>query len=201
MIYWIGGSPCSGKTTIADSLAERYGLRIYRCDDAFYEHEKVITEQQPVFHRLTHATTDEIWLRPVEQQIAEELEIYREEFPFILADLEALPNDRPILAEGAAPLPELLVAHGIAPDRCIWIVPTEEFQRHHYAQRDWRHSVLADCSDPERGWENWMARDAGFARTVADQATTLGFRLIVVDGSHSISENEAIVEKHLGLSR
>ena len=198
MIYWIGGSPCSGKTTIADSLAERYGLRIYRCDDAYYVHEKLITEQQPVFHKLTHTTTDGVWLRPVEQQIAEELEIYREEFPFILADLEALPNDRPILAEGAALLPELLATHGITPDCCIWIVPTEEFQRHHYAQRDWRHSVLADCSNPEHGWGNWMARDAGFARAVADQATTLSFKLIVVDGSRSIAENEAVVEKHFG---
>lgn len=201
MIYWIGGSPCSGKTTIADRLAARYGLRVYRCDDAYFEHEKLVTaEHQPVFHRLTHASCDEIWLRPVEQQIAEELEIYREEFPFILANLEALPKDRPILLEGAALLPELLVNHGVPPNRCIWIVPTEKFQRHHYAQRDWRYNVLADCSDPEQGWQNWMARDAGFASAVAQQAVSLGLELIVVDGSHSIAENEAMVEEHFGLS-
>jgi hypothetical protein len=199
VIYWIGGSPCSGKTTIADRLAARFGLRIYRCDDAYYVHEKLITEQQPIFHKLTHATTDEIWLRPVDRQIAEELEIYREEFPFILADLEALPDDRPILAEGAALLPELIAAHGVPLNRCIWIVPTEDFQRHHYAQRDWRHDVLATCSNPEQGWKNWMSRDAGFAAAVAAQAIDLNFRLIVVDGSLSIDENDAIVVEHFGL--
>lgn len=202
MIYWIGGSPCSGKSTIADSLAERHGMLLYRCDDAYYVHEKLISaEHQPVYHKLTRASCDEVWLRPVERQIAEELEIYREEFPFILKDLEARSSDRPILLEGAALLPELLVAHGVAPDHCIWIVPTEEFQRHYYAQREWRHGVLTDCSDPNQAWENWMTRDAGFASVVARQATALDLKLIVVDGSRSIVENEAIVETHFGLSR
>lgn len=200
MFYWIGGSPCSGKTTIADRLAERYGTAIYRCDDAYFEHEKIIKPyQQPVFSKISHGTCDEIWLRPVEQQIAEELEIYREEFPFILKDLEVFPLTETVLVEGAALLPELLAARGIEQHRCIWIVPTEAFQNEHYTQRDWRHDVLATCSDPEQSWQNWMARDAGFASAVAKSAKALGFRLIVVDGSKSIAENEETVENHFGL--
>lgn len=103
-IYWLGGSPCAGKSSIADSLAQRYGFQIYRCDEAFFRHEKIVTlEHQPVFYRLTHLSDEELWmLRPVEQQVVEEIALYREEFPLILDELLCLPRSKPIVVEGAA---------------------------------------------------------------------------------------------------
>ena len=32
-IYYMGGSPCSGKSTAAEILAERYGLYYFKVDD------------------------------------------------------------------------------------------------------------------------------------------------------------------------
>ena len=32
-IYYIGGSPCSGKSTAAEALANEYGLRYLKVDD------------------------------------------------------------------------------------------------------------------------------------------------------------------------
>jgi hypothetical protein len=198
-VTWIGGSPCAGKSTVADALAA-HGMTVYRCDDAFYEHMKVVVlEHHPVFHRLAHASCDEIWMRPVARQVAEEIALYREEFPLILADLLALPADRPIVAEGAALLPELIAGLGIDRERAIWMVPTEAFQRKHYGRRAWRHDVLRACSAPEVAWENWMRRDAGFAREIAAQVEYRGFRLITVDGHRSLAEMERDVARALGL--
>jgi len=198
-LYLIGGSPCSGKTTITNQIAETHGLSTYRCDDAYFEHAKVLTAEQPVFSWLINATSEAIWMRPVPQQIDDELEIYREEFPFIVRDLKNLAASGPVIAEGAALLPSLVASLGVAPHRAIWIVPTEEFQRHHYGRRDWRHDVVKDCSDPDQAWENWMARDAGFARQVALDAHEHGFALITVDGTASIESNLTIVERHFEL--
>lgn len=199
-VTWLGGSPCAGKSTVADRIAANHGMTVYRCDDAFHEHAKrLVPETQPVFHRLANASTDDIWLRPVQQQIGEEITLYREEFSMIIDDLLTLPPDRPVIAEGAALMPELLHPLGIDHRRMLWMVPTDAFQRHHYEQRDWRHDVLRDCSNPERGWKNWMARDAGFAREVARQATRRGLRLITVDGSRSIDEIHADVLDWLAL--
>jgi 2-phosphoglycerate kinase len=198
-LYLIGGSPCSGKTTITNQIAETYGFSTYRCDDAYFEHAKELTTEQPVFSRLVNTSSEAIWMRPVPQQIEEELAIYREEFPFIVRDLRYLAQSGPVIAEGAALLPSLVATLGIASHRAIWIVPTEEFQRYHYGQRDWRHDVVKDCSNPERAWENWMARDAGFARRVAAEARDHAFALITTDGSASIETNLAIVERHFGL--
>jgi hypothetical protein len=201
-IYWIGGSPCSGKSTITDALANRFKLQDYRCDDAYYQHQHLVTVvHQPIFTRLSRASCDEIWLRPVPQQIEEERALYQEEFPFVLDDLNALARTGPVIAEGAALLPDVLDAIGVAPERSIWIVPTEGFQRSHYALREWRHDVVATCSDPELAWENWMARDVGFATAVAANARRLRRRILVVDGTRSIEETIDDVAQWFGLSR
>lgn len=198
-MLWIGGSPCSGKSTIAQRLSAAFGLRIYSCDDAFERHRLLVTpERQPVFARLVSLTCDELWLRPVPQQIEEELAIYREEFPLSLADL-LRPEEEFGLAEGAALLPSLLAEQGVPPGQAIWIVPAEAFQREQYARREWRHDVLRDCSDPEQGWENWMSRDAGFARFVTAEARRLGYTAIVVDGSRDVNEIYTEVVRHFGL--
>lgn len=196
-VLWLGGSPCAGKSSIADGLAARHGLTVYRCDDAFHHYkERIDPRAQPVFARLARATCDEIWLRPTEQQIREEIALYREEFPQILADLAAMPKDRPILAEGAALLPELVGGLGVPPHRAIWVVPTEPFQRACYGERAWRHEVLAECSDKAQAWERWMRRDAGFAREVAREAGGLGYRLVTVDGAWSVEDQILAVEAH-----
>ena len=32
-VYYIGGSPCSGKSTVAEILSERYDLYYFKVDD------------------------------------------------------------------------------------------------------------------------------------------------------------------------
>ncbi len=198
-VYWLGGSPCAGKSSIADRLAVTHGLDLYRCDDAYYRHLTMISpEAQPLLSRLANASCDDLWMRPVAQQVDEELAVYREEFPLIQADLAALPRSRPVIAEGAALLPELL--DGLAdPARAIWVVPTADFQQTHYARREWRHDVVRECADPERAWRNWMSRDISFARRVAEDARARGFEVLVVDGSRSLDEMIRAVATHFGL--
>src|SRR4051794_38186163 len=106
-VYWIGGSPCSGKSTVTEALAAATGYPVYRCDDAYFQHQHLVTpEAQPVYHRLSRLAGEALWMRPVAEQIAEELILYREEFPFILADLVELTAAGPVIAEGAALLPD-----------------------------------------------------------------------------------------------
>ena len=101
-VLWMGGSPCSGKSSIAKRLASRYGLALYRCDDAFWEHmERAEPDRHPRLHKLNRMTWDEIWMRPVDAQIADETRCYHEEFEMILDDLLAYPRSTPVLAEGA----------------------------------------------------------------------------------------------------
>ena len=191
-VLWVGGSPCSGKSSIVEILAGQHDLHVYKCDDAYWQHAKrVHPVKQPTFHRLTQMTWDEIWMRPVEAQIADELACYREEFAMIVADLVALPRSRPIVAEGAALLPELV--SGVLTDRsrAAWVVPTEAFQRAHYTpeHRPFVNDILAHCEHPSQAFANWMDRDVGFARQVARQARALGLNVLMVDGKRTVEQN------------
>jgi len=201
-VYWIGGSPCSGKSSIAEALAAAYGLQLYHADDAYVRHANAVTpEHQPVSYKLAYLSAEELWMRPVEEQVAEELALYHEEFPLILEDLLALPATPPVLAEGAALLPACVQPYLLEPHRAISIIPTAEFQMEHYARRAWAQDVVRACSDPEQAFRNWMQRDIRFAKHVEQAAREAGLFSLLVDGGHPLTDTIAIVEQHFRLAR
>jgi uridine kinase len=200
-IFWLGGSPCSGKSSIAEILAEQFDLRVYKCDDYFDTHlQRTTPEDQPHFYHIGQMSWDEIWMRPIAEQVISEIAIYREQFSMILEDLQAIPDDRPILVEGAALLPDLVAPLLSRSEQAIFIIPTERFQKKMYAQRDWIQNILEQCSQPEQAFQNWMNRDVEFGRWVAETAVTHNLRVLTVNGSHSIAENAALVANHFGFN-
>jgi adenylate kinase family enzyme len=197
---WLGGSPCAGKSSVADRLAARYGLTLYRCDDAFDRHlAQCNAQDHPVLSAISRMSWDEIWMRPVAVQVAAELDAYREEWGMILDDLQRLPEGRPLLVEGCALLPEL-VALLVPPQRARWFVPTPAFQRQHYAQRAFIQDILVQCRDPQTAWDNWMQRDEQFGRAVADNAALRGYTVEWVDGQRSIEELTALTAAYFGFT-
>ena len=201
-IFWMGGSPCSGKSSIAELLSRRHELQYYQCDGAFAEHgRRVSALGQPTFHKLLSMTWDEIWTRPVDLQLREEIAIYREEFAMILDDLLALPPSPPILAEGTALLPDCVNDVLVNHNQAMWIVPSESFQREHYPDRGpWVQDILRQCADPDLAFRNWMDRDVAFARWVSRRTTELGLEMIEVDGKRTIADNAQAVARHFGCS-
>lgn len=198
-IYWLGGSPCAGKSTVAEMLARAYDWLYINCDSRFGDHQQQSDpHRQPTLHRLATLTSDEIWLTPVLDQVARVIAIYREEFPLLLADLAVAPTERPILLEGAALLPELVAPLATA-EHAAWLVPTPTFQQHHYAQRPWIRDVLKGCSDPAQAFANWMQRDISFAQYVITTAQQHGLPLLQVDGSQSLAQTAAWVATQWGL--
>ena len=194
-VYWIGGSPCSGKSSIVSRLQEQANLVTYSCDEAFGRHAQAAErDTAPTLFKVTHMDWETLWMRPVETLFQDEVQVYREEWRLIVDDLLALPSDRPIVAEGAALMPGLV--HGILSDprQAIWVVPSETFQREIYPKRgDWVDEILSQCSQPEQALRNWMDRDVAFARHVSARSRALALAVLTVDGSRSIDENATIV--------
>lgn len=134
-----------------------------------------------------------MWMRSPELQAQEEFGIYEEILPHAIRDIGELESGKPIIAEGAGFIPALLARDDISHNRYICIVPAEAFQRENYAKREWIGEFLSGCKDPDAAFENWMSRDALFAKEVLRQAQEYGYHSIVVDGSQSIEENYRIV--------
>ena len=185
--YILGGSPCSGKSTVAEMLSTQYGFHYYKADDHDPEHmARAQADTQPIIYKYAHMGWDAIWSQSPEQLTADELTYYHERFPFILEDLSGLSLEKPVILEGAAFLPELVHPFLPKPEQVIFMIPTLEFQLHHYSQRPWIQSILKDCHDPKQAFDNWMQRDHLFGEEVAQKASSYGYPVSVVDGAVDI---------------
>lgn len=183
-VYYIGGSPCSGKSTVAEALAAQYGLTYFKADDYLEDFTaRGAAEGMPVCQRILRMTADETWMRPPAVQCQEELDYYREILPFVMEKLAEVNVPR-IVAEGAAFLPCLMTkaSHYIA------ITPSREFQITRYRKRPWVPHVLRDCTDKELAFANWMERDALFAEEVRRQCTQFALPHLLTNGSTSPKE-------------
>jgi hypothetical protein len=172
--FWLGGSPCARKSSVAALLAARHGLTHLEADRGSEARlAQMLRRSLPMATELDGLGTCDRLARPPRWQAQREIEHYREEFPLLLAEINAYPADRPVLVEGAGLLPELLQAIGVPTDRAIWLVPTPEFQLRYYSARDWVPDYLRQCADPRRAFDNWMQRDMLFARSIHGGSSNL----------------------------
>ena len=91
-ILWIGGSACSGKSTVAERLAAERGLPVYHCDDHWYGPADHLACANPDDHPCLCLWRDrtrrrEWFLTPPREHAAIMNGAFREEFPMIAADL------------------------------------------------------------------------------------------------------------------
>ena len=188
-IYYIGGSPCSGKSTAAEVISRQCDLYYFKVDDYLDRYAAMgAAAGSPACVKLNHMTPEQLWMRAPEEQNLEELQFYREIFDFVMADIRKIPEERGIIAEGAAFLPELMMSRNIDRQHYVNVTPTPEFQVFHYRQRPFVAEVLKGCTDPEQAFRNWMDRDRLFGNTVREQAAGMGYRTFLTDESTSAEE-------------
>jgi len=196
-VFWLGGSPCAGKSSISSILANRFDLDVYRVDEAFDVHvQRLNSETHLALANWCAASWNERWMQPLESLVQEVIACYREHFTLILEDVISLPKQKPLLVEGTALLPKEVVGVLTSRNQAIWAVPTADFQREHYTRRDWVSGIVQQCDDSELAFQNWMGRDIQFARWIIAEAETLGCEVLMVDGQHTIEENALRIAAH-----
>lgn len=198
--FYIGGSPCSGKSTVAEILTKKYDLFYFKVDDDLERYTALGAEKDyEICQKQLAMSAEETWMRDSAVQCCEELQWYREIFEFVVSEMERITSKKPILAEGAAFLPELMRQMQVSQARYLCIMPTREFQVFHYRKRKWVPHVLEGCSYPEKAFENWMERDALFAGAVRKQCRCAGYRTLVTDGGRTADEMAKEAAVHFGL--
>ncbi len=200
-IFFIGGSPCCGKSAIAQTLAAEFGFYYHREDDFLEKHiNQAVAGGAPVAAARMKLSWGEAWAREPKLQSVEEIVIYQEIFPYVLADLAAIPGKSPVITEAAAYMPELMYNLGVHPSRYICMCPTDSFAREHYAKREWVWSFLSDSADPDLAFDHWMTRDTLFGQAMREQTEKCHYHSIIVDGSISIEDNCQLVKEHFLLT-
>ena len=229
-VYWLGGSPCSGKSTITDLIHNQYGIEIYHVDEAvrtkFGPYDPVT---QPFMYRWANMVWEDtkrednawddaasmntapshrpesfwdyVWMRPVQTLVDEVFQCYSEQLTLVLQDILESPSRNPMLVEGNSLLPSKVAP--LIPDRsrALWMAPSAEFQRRMYPQRgEWVQNILSQCRNPDRALQNWMDRDIAFANQITQDVNRLGLMIITVTGERSIAQNLRTVLDHFALT-
>ena len=80
-LYWIGGAPCAGKSSVSRELASRHGLAVCSADDQWEEHtRRVGRTRQPLLASCVKPDWDNLFVKtPVERQVELEFAVYREQ--------------------------------------------------------------------------------------------------------------------------
>ena len=199
MLYMIGGSPCSGKSTLASLLARKYDLLHIKLDDLVDEMmSQASADSQPICLLRQDRNPEQIWMRNPEEMADEEWRFYEEIFPYVKSCL-IKNQDKALLVEGAGLLPHLIKSLEEPAVSYLCLTPTADFQKKHYKQREWVPYVLEGTSNPEQAFENWMQRDILFAQMVRKEAQKLGYPSLMTDGSRSEKETAEKIARLLKL--
>jgi 2-phosphoglycerate kinase len=189
-VFWLGGSPCSGKSSISEVLARRFDLDIYHVDEAFETHRQRFSPgQQPALSKWLNSSWNDRWMQPLDSLVEEVIDCYREHFAFIVDEIGERLGEKPLLVEGTALLPREVANRLRQNSHAIWVIPTASFQREHYSKREWARTIVEQCDAPEVAFGNWMERDIRFAEWIEAETETLGLPLLKIDGSRTIAES------------
>lgn len=200
-VRWIGGGSGAGKSTIARTLANEHGLRLYSSDDTIADHARRSSPSvHPLLHEFLAMDMDERWVNRPPSVMLETFHGFQgEAFEFIIEDLLALPDDPPILAEGWRLLPRLVAPLLSRPEQAVWLIPTPELRRAAFDARGSTWEIPQKTIDPERALANLLERDQLFTGLVAREASALQLAMIEVDLDRSLDQLTSLVAAALGV--
>lgn len=195
-VLWMGGATDTGKSTVAQNLADCHGLYVYQYDKTDAKHLEKLAGTVPEIRKFNESSLDERWVYPEPAAMVEFLLIaFSHRFPLMLQDLLTLPGDKPIVVEGFGLLPEFVHPFLSSRHQAIWLVPTEKFKWESMTRRG-KPSFAKLTGDPEKAKMNLFARDMLLADYYRKQVSAYGYTLYEVDGSISIEEMTMLVNAH-----
>lgn len=143
---------------------------------------------------------DERWLRRSPTVMFETFHGFQGEgFELIVEDILAMPDDRPILAEGFKLLPRLVSPLLSDTHQAIWLVPTPAFRRGAFEARGSTWEIPSKTSDPKRTLANLISRDDLFTESLSREVRLLGLPTLEMDGSLTVAQSTRMVAVSLGL--
>ena len=198
-LYWLGGSPCGGKSSVAETLSAQHGINYFKIDDHIEQClQRVTAEEQPYLDQWKISSGDERWMLPIEILLQNAIGCYREHFQMLLPEILNLPT-QPTLIEGNPVFPDQCIQLRIPPSKALWLIATPDFLRAQYARRDWIPRVLADCKNPRQAFDNWIERDVRFADWIRQECLKNGYTYHETSEQRSLDENIASVAHFFNL--
>jgi hypothetical protein len=201
-MLWVGGSACSGKSTVTDRLAAELGLPAYHCDDHWYGPKDHLALANPDDHPYLCLWRDrtrraEWFVTPPPEHNRVMNGAFHEEFPMIAADLEI---GGPVIVEGVSITPQVL-RESVPGARAVFLISTPAFRRARYLDRGFAKQWVDAYADPALAFDTLMAANDLMADGWRGEAADAGYPVVLVDGSTTPAGTYERVMDALGLDR
>lgn len=186
-IYWLGGGSGAGKSTIAQRIAARSGLRVYATDDVMPDHaRRSAPEDAPHLSSFTSMDMDERWVNRSPEVMLDTFHWFNGEgFGLIVEDLLRLPAETGVIAEGFRLLPHLVAPLLTEPTHAVWLLPTPTFRMAAFDSRGTTWDIPSKTSDPHRARRNLLERDQLFTDRLCAETKRLELPVVEVDTTTS----------------
>lgn len=199
-VYWVSGTACSGKTTVARALAEQYGLELYNADEMYASHLRLAApEYQP---SMCRQFTDLLsWfsqpLREYHRGLNDNL---REALDMVILDVLCLSRAQPVVVEGSFD-PEWL--KDIVPhERFAFLYASPGLVRRDFFSRDDKADVLAAINalpDGQQIREHVLDVVEYGARRWTERARAFGAKMFERTDKVSVEQRVALLAEHFHL--
>lgn len=201
-VYFIAGTPCSGKTTISRELAKRYSLTIYDADEHFARHQQLSNPTfQPSMNKI-FKNADEFFSRTVFEYKKWLIDNTREQLDFILLDLIQLSQEKKVLCDCHLTLEE---ANKLTePSRIVFLIKEPSNLVYDYCNRpdhyDFR-DFINSATDVEKAKALCSETLKSLNEKKYEDIKNSDYFWIEKDNTSTIDETVRKVEQHFDFTR
>ncbi len=201
-VFWISGTACSGKTTVASALATKHGLGYYSADEMYDQHLRLADpEYQPSMCRQLPDLRS--WFnQPLEQYYHGLNDNFREELDMIIIDAICLSRTRSLIVEGGFDpgwLQNIVPTH-----RFAFLYASPELVRRDFFDREDKQNVLAAINalpDAEQVREHVLdVVEYGTCQWI-EKARSHGVKMLERTDQVTVEQRVELLAKHFRLGR
>lgn len=212
--FWIGGSSCSGKSSIAKKMAEMYDLELYSTDNTAFGKFMFELEEESKYPAIIQYRNslfegmDSFARRDVEISFKYFRNYCTEVFPLLMKDIRQKSKIQPLVIEGAHLFPCLLKAYASS-ENSLFLVSHKNHQRNIWLKEmsgeipGGHPEEMKNFQQSENQKEIIQTRvqfHDRIAHHIALDAKELGFKCIQVHSGTTLSELQHEVVEHFSLS-
>jgi tRNA uridine 5-carbamoylmethylation protein Kti12 len=200
-VYFLIGTPCGGKTTMAKELSKKYGF-IRFCDNWHEENFKVWESIiDPKYQKKSSQKPDweAYFSRTAEEYLAERNQI-NEYIEFAIIELIKLSQNNKVIADMCAPIGLISEISDYNRTACL-LAPADLVIRDYYGRED--HKELIKCimslKEPEKKLENQNNLFRADINKTFDDVKKYGLFSVVRNEESTVENTLKILEKHFYL--
>lgn len=197
-IYLLGGRPCSGKTTIAYQLGQKYNIDVKYLDVYAQELIDNSTPKTPNIFSWKGISLTQAMNGSPEVLFDTYLKAYDEMIPFFLDMISKLESKK-IILEGSILTPKFVSLLEKQYDTQVcYLLTNDNFVREQYIKRDYAQNMIKEV-DGKQSLENLLERDSIFAKYIIKEIKKYNYPSLEIHNKSEPQVNISLVEEILNL--